>query len=84
MTKSNNSSTTSAKHPWPDERGRYGAFGGKYVPETLMRALGELETAYAQAKADPAFDAQLDGTETSRWMLPLASSCESKAKLTRP
>ncbi|MCL2660859.1 MAG: tryptophan synthase subunit beta [Acidobacteriaceae bacterium] len=40
--------------------GRFGAYGGRYVPETLMAALEELETAYAEAKADPAFQAELD------------------------
>src|ERR1700679_80667 len=41
--------------------GRFGVYGGRYVPETLMAALGELEEAYAQADADPAFHAELDG-----------------------
>jgi tryptophan synthase beta chain len=40
--------------------GRFGAYGGRYVPETLMAALEELETAYAQATADPLFHAELD------------------------
>jgi len=40
--------------------GRFGAYGGRYVPETLMAALEELEHAYAQADADPAFHAELD------------------------
>jgi tryptophan synthase beta chain len=40
--------------------GRFGAYGGRYVPETLMAALEELEHAYAEAKEDPAFQAELD------------------------
>ena len=40
--------------------GRFGAYGGRYVPETLMAALEELEQAYAAAKEDPAFQAELD------------------------
>ena len=40
--------------------GRFGAYGGRYVPETLMAALGELERAYAEAQADPAFAAELN------------------------
>src|SRR5580698_7977915 len=40
-------------------RGRYGAFGGQYVPETLMAPLQELETAYDAAKVDPAFQNRL-------------------------
>src|ERR1700758_4078433 len=42
-------------------RGRFGAYGGRYVPETLVAALDELEHAYAEAQADPAFQARLDG-----------------------
>jgi tryptophan synthase beta chain len=44
----------------PDSRGRFGRFGGRYVPETLVPALEELETAYHAAMADPAFHAQLN------------------------
>jgi tryptophan synthase beta chain len=39
--------------------GRFGAYGGRYVPETLMAALEELEHAYAEAKEDPEFQAEL-------------------------
>ena len=41
--------------------GRFGAYGGRYVPETLMAALEELEAAYAVADADPTFHVELDG-----------------------
>jgi tryptophan synthase beta chain len=41
-------------------RGRFGPYGGRYVPETLMAALDELERAYAQARSDPSFQADLD------------------------
>jgi tryptophan synthase beta chain len=44
----------------PDARGRFGAYGGRYVPETLMAPLEELERAYAAAQADAGFRAQLD------------------------
>ena len=47
-------------HSVPDARGRFGRFGGRYVPETLVPALEELDAAYAAAKADPAFRAELD------------------------
>jgi tryptophan synthase beta chain len=43
----------------PDTFGRFGRFGGKYVPETLMPALAELETAYQQYRNDPEFQAEL-------------------------
>jgi tryptophan synthase beta subunit len=43
----------------PDEHGRYGDFGGRYAPETLMTALDELDTAYEAAKADPSFAREL-------------------------
>ncbi len=44
----------------PDARGRFGDFGGMFVPETLMGAIGELEAEYRRAAADPAFQARLD------------------------
>lgn len=43
----------------PDPLGRFGKFGGKYVPETLMPALSELEAAYAQYRNDPSFQEEL-------------------------
>ncbi len=43
----------------PDERGRFGIFGGRFVAETLMPLVLDLEAAYAEAKADPAFHAEL-------------------------
>ncbi|MGG1313453.1 MULTISPECIES: tryptophan synthase subunit beta [Cohnella] len=43
----------------PDRHGRFGAFGGRYVPETLMNALFELEEAYLRYKDDPEFLAEL-------------------------
>ena len=46
--------------PLPAPRGRFGGFGGQFVPEVLMPSLAELEDAYAAACADPAFGAQLD------------------------
>ncbi|MGH2549476.1 MAG: pyridoxal-phosphate dependent enzyme, partial [Thermomicrobiales bacterium] len=45
---------------WPDANGRYGRFGGKYAPETLMPALEELEAAYREARSDPSFQAEID------------------------
>ena len=42
----------------PDVGGHFGVYGGRYVAETLMPALIEVEKAYAAAKADPAFDAE--------------------------
>jgi tryptophan synthase beta chain len=44
----------------PDETGRFGAFGGRYVPETLVAAVDQLAAAYDEAKGDPAFTAELD------------------------
>ena len=43
----------------PDERGRFGQFGGQYVPETLMSALGELKAEYGKARQDPKFQEEL-------------------------
>jgi tryptophan synthase beta chain len=45
----------------PDALGRFGRFGGRYVPETLSAALDQLEREYAAAVADPAFQTELDG-----------------------
>jgi tryptophan synthase beta chain len=47
-------------HPVPDVRGRFGPFGGRYVPETLVAPLDELERAYAAARADASFQRELD------------------------
>ncbi|OGN96752.1 MAG: tryptophan synthase subunit beta [Chloroflexi bacterium RBG_13_51_36] len=44
----------------PNSHGYFGQFGGRFVPETLMPALDELETAYAEAKRDPSFWAAFD------------------------
>ena len=46
--------------PGPDARGRYGPYGGRFVPETLMGPLQELEEAYAKAREDPSFQAELE------------------------
>ena len=44
----------------PDQRGRFGAYGGMYVPETLVAALHQLDTAYRAARQDPTYQATLD------------------------
>jgi len=49
-----------ATQNWPDIRGRFGAYGGRYVPETLVAPLEELERAYADARADEGFQRELD------------------------
>jgi tryptophan synthase beta chain len=45
----------------PDALGRFGKFGGRFVPETLMDALNQLAEEYERARTDPAFQAKLDG-----------------------
>ena len=45
----------------PDREGRFGPYGGKFVPETLMAALAELEKAYGEAQREPAFQTELQG-----------------------
>jgi tryptophan synthase beta chain len=45
----------------PDQRGRFGIYGGRFVAETLMPLILDLERAYEDAKADPAFAAELQG-----------------------
>ena len=44
----------------PDDRGRFGAYGGRFVPETVMGALDELAAGYRAATADPAFAADVE------------------------
>ena len=44
----------------PDSAGRYGDFGGRYVPETLVHALDQLQAEYDAARSDPSFQAELD------------------------
>lgn len=54
--------TMSTDHGWrglPDARGYYGAYGGRFVPETLIRPLHELEEAYARLKVDSAWQSEL-------------------------
>lgn len=46
---------------YPDRSGRFGDYGGRYVPETLMPLVHELEAAFRAAIADPAFRGELDG-----------------------
>lgn len=45
----------------PDERGHFGTYGGRYVPETLMQAILELEEEYKKAQADESFQKELQG-----------------------
>ena len=44
----------------PDEHGHFGIYGGRFVAETLMPLILELEAAYAEARKDPRFQAELD------------------------
>ena len=52
--------STAANTAVPDELGRFGQFGGRYVPETLVKALDDLAVDYAKAKQDSEFQAELD------------------------
>lgn len=51
---------TNSLRSGPDERGRFGLYGGRFVAETLMPCILELEAAYEEAKRDPAFQAELE------------------------
>jgi tryptophan synthase beta chain len=53
--------TITRRRSTASERGRFGVYGGRYVPETLMAALEELEREYEKAKRDPKFQRRLDG-----------------------
>ena len=48
------------KYAYPDEKGHYGIYGGRYVPETLMQSVLELEEAYKEAMQDEAFGQELE------------------------
>ncbi len=67
----------------PDSRGRFGEFGGKYVPETLMSAIEELEAGLAKAMVDPAFIGELkaDLAEYAGRETPLTFAKNISAKL---
>src|SRR3954467_13215468 len=56
-----NSALLNSFRSGPDERGHFGNFGGRFVAETLMPLILDLEQAYAKAKADPAFQAEMNG-----------------------
>ena len=60
---------TSPPHPPPrgeaDAAGFYGAYGGRYVPETLVPALDELEAGWSQVKDDPGFRVELEGLQAT-------------------
>src|SRR3982074_1444657 len=51
---------TTTTQIWPDAKGRFGPYGGRYVPETLVAPLEELEHAYEEARKDPSFQNELD------------------------
>ncbi|EKN00292.1 tryptophan synthase subunit beta [Acidocella sp. MX-AZ02] len=55
-----NDHTPNSLRAWPDARGRFGEFGGRYVAETLMPLILELESAYRASKSDPEFQKELD------------------------
>ncbi|MFN3456780.1 MAG: tryptophan synthase subunit beta [Novosphingobium sp.] len=55
-----NAQTPNSFRNQPDERGHFGQFGGRYVAETLMPLILDLEQEYRKAKADPAFQAEFD------------------------
>jgi tryptophan synthase beta chain len=51
---------SSAPQAMPDAQGRFGPYGGRYVPETLVAPLDELERAYSEARDDPKFQSEID------------------------
>lgn len=68
---------------YPDKRGHFGEFGGRYVAETLMPALLELERAYRAARRDPAFRRELEryARDYVGRPTPLYSAANLSAKL---
>jgi tryptophan synthase beta chain len=72
----------------PDSRGYFGQYGGKFVPETLMPALDELESAYARALADPQFWTEIEtlnrqfvGRPTPLYYAPRLSASAGGARI---
>ncbi|MGE5488478.1 MAG: pyridoxal-phosphate dependent enzyme, partial [bacterium] len=67
----------------PDATGHFGPYGGRFVPETLMAPLDELEAAYFAAREDPAFRAELDEllTKYAGRPTPLTPARRLSAKL---
>ena len=55
-----NAPQTNSFRNGPDERGRFGIYGGRFVSETLMPLILDLEAEYGRAKEDPAFWAEMD------------------------
>ena len=53
--------TDSLRDQWPDARGKYGPYGGRFVPETLMPALDDLTEAWEEFRYDAAFQAEYQG-----------------------
>ena len=49
----------------PDNRGRFGDFGGRFVPETVMGALDELAAGYEAARTDPVFLPRISSSSTA-------------------
>ncbi len=60
-----NQNTLQSSLALPDARGKFGPYGGQFVPETLMPALEELIAAYDEARHDPAFVAEFEGLLSS-------------------
>src|SRR3546814_8695358 len=72
----------------PDERGHFGQFGGRYVAETLMPLILDLEREYRAATADPAFKAEIDyllkhfvGRESPLYFAPRLTEALGGAKV---
>jgi tryptophan synthase beta chain len=63
---------------YPDKRGRFGDFGGRFVPESLMAAITELEEAYASTRIDPGFQAELAHLESTYSGRPTPLYCAER------
>ncbi|MCD4693159.1 MAG: tryptophan synthase subunit beta [Calditrichales bacterium] len=55
--------TSKTTYQWPDDKGKFGDYGGKFVPETLITALAELEQIYSGLKDDPEFRKQFEALQ---------------------
>ena len=68
---------TRERYSFPDERGYFGAYGGRFVPETLVPALDDLKKLYDGAKIDPEFQTEFSNALDVRRATDAADLCGS-------
>ena len=64
---------------YPNEKGKFGLYGGRFVPDTLMAACSELESAYAKARKDKSLT---EFSRLKRWRMLIAWNKQSLTRFT--